>query len=262
MTAHETCITYDPQKSLADYVGESIQRCGFFEGLQLDFCCGGMLPLIDVCEKKGLSVQQVLSDLQAFDAQHRPTEDETGAFLATASLSQLSNFIYDTHHVYLYEALPRLSRWVDKVAEVHGPKNPNLLTLQSVYHTLQKELLTHLFKEENVLFPYCKELDTAEVLPPFHCGHVSHPVEVMRREHDDAGEALRKIRALADHFQLPEDACNTYRALMNGLQEMEADLHRHIYLENNVLFPKALEKADYLRDKTCDGHCSGNCQNS
>jgi regulator of cell morphogenesis and NO signaling len=130
---------------------------------------------------------------------------------------------------------------VNKVANRHGPHTPHLIELARVFGAFKFELESHMQKEEVVLFPICRQLDNAAAPQRFHCGSVENPIAVMVREHDDAGNALKRMRELTNDFTPPSDACNTYRALFDSLHELEQDMHRHVHKENSILFPKALE---------------------
>jgi len=162
----------------------------------------------------------------------------------TASLNELIDHIPTKHHAWLKTELPRLSRILHKLTEAHGAKHGDTLrALAGTFQALQQELDAHMMKEEVVLFPIIRSLEAASqagVQPaPFHGGSVANPIRVMEHEHDSAGRALAEMRATTANYTLPADACNTYRALYDGLQELEADLHQHIHLENNILFPRA-----------------------
>src|SRR5262249_36156390 len=149
----------------------------------------------------------------------------------------LVDHIVTSHHGYLREALPRLDMLIEKVVGAHAGQHPELLQLRGVFRSFQRELETHMFKEEHILFPMCRELERAGAHPRFHCGSSQNPVRVMTMEHDDAGNALAAMRQLTHDFTAPEDACITYRAMLDGLAELEQDMHRHVHLENNILFP-------------------------
>jgi regulator of cell morphogenesis and NO signaling len=144
------------------------------------------------------------------------------------------------------EQLPRLQDLLAKVLKAHGPKHGTMLNpLQGTYNSLRQEIEQHLMKEEQVLFPYIRQIDEAasrgKPAPEMHCGSVQNPIRQMEHEHDNAGNALSRMRQLTDNYTLPGDACNTFRALYDGLQALEDDLHQHIHLENNILFPKAIK---------------------
>ncbi len=206
----------------------------------LDFCCGGKQALDQACADKGLNAEQIFGELQATNAstsaEHVNWEE--------SELKDLAQHILDTHHVYVKQELPRISELVNKVASVYALKAPFVTNLQLVWQALHDELAAHLQKEEQVLFPRVLEMCAAEQgtpLPAFHCGSVNSPINVMEVEHENAGEALRKMRELTSDYQAPEDACTTFKLMYQGLEAFEADLHQHVHKENNILFPKVLE---------------------
>lgn len=231
-----------PTQTIGSLVAERPGLSKVFEQLGLDYCCGGKKTIAQACLDHNLAAEKVMSALEHY-LQAQQTEPVP---YPTDSLGALASHINDVHHTYLYTNMPRLMRMMDKVASVHGDKAPSLLELQGVVTQLCQELEQHMAKEERVLFPYCHELDTATSMPEFHCGSIQNPIRVMEREHDEAGAMLAKIRSLSNTFTPPEWACNTYRALLDGLHEMEADLHQHIHKENNILFPMAIAKAQSL----------------
>ncbi|MGE0432780.1 MAG: iron-sulfur cluster repair di-iron protein [Planctomycetota bacterium] len=195
---------------------------------RIDFCCHGGDPLQQVCEKKKLDVSAVLDEIEKELAE--PQEDARR--WDSEPLSDLIDHIVDTHHVFLREEMPRLEAMLRKVHRVHHARAPEQLDgLLSVYIAMKEELDQHMMKEEQILFPMIRQ-GSGEM--------ADGPISVMLQEHDDAGEALRQIRDLTENYIVPQDACNTWRALWHGLEALEADLHQHIHLENNILFPRAL----------------------
>jgi regulator of cell morphogenesis and NO signaling len=213
-----------------------------FEKYKIDYCCGGNRPLRDVCEERGLSAEAIAAELQAATTQGRePARD-----WRTASLSELIAHIVNKHHEYLRRELPAEGNRLERVIQAHGAKYPeSLLPLKEVFAGLAMELEMHLRKEEMVLFPAIEELEAAAAAGrrplPLPFGTVQNPIRMMISEHDGAGRALEEMRRLTGDYTLPADACNTYRALFEGLKEIEGDLHTHIHLENNILFPRAAE---------------------
>jgi len=213
-----------------------------FEKYKIDYCCGGNRPLREVCEERGLSAETVVAEVEAAAAPGAAPERDW----RTAPLSGLIAHIVSTHHEYLKSELPVVANRLEKVIQAHGTKHPeSLLPLREVFLGLAEELEMHLRKEEVVLFPAITELEAAESEGrrprPLPFGTVENPIRMMIAEHDGAGHALAEMRRLTGDYTLPADACNTYRALFDGLKEIEADLHTHIHLENNVLFPRATE---------------------
>ena len=179
----------------------------------------------------------VLGVLDSFDEATPQTERSWG----DATLTELADHIEATHHAYLKEELPRLEFMVHKVTNRHGEHRPALVQMAQVFDAFKAELESHMMKEEQILFPLCRQLEHASGPQHFHCGSVQNPIRVMIQEHDDAGEALRRMRELTDDYSVPMDACGTYRALFDSLKQLEQDMHRHVHKENSILFPKAVE---------------------
>jgi regulator of cell morphogenesis and NO signaling len=208
-----------------------------FEGLGIDYCCGGQKPLTEACAVARVPVDEVLQKLEAAERQatSQPGEQDWNK----SSLEEVIHHIVSTHHEYVKQEVPRLEALLTKVCSVHGKNHPELLQVQSTFGALGEELSAHLMKEENILFPYIVQAERGGA--PASCfGSVSNPIRMMIFEHDNAGAALKDIRSTTGDFALPEDACISYRTLYGALQSFEADLHQHIHLENNILFPRAL----------------------
>ena len=224
-------------QTIADMVRESPLRANIFERYQIDYCCNGKRALEDVCAERGLNPSDLLAQLNS-----TPRETE-GADFNSMSLSGLCGHIVSRHHEYLRSTLPSIAIKAEKVVAAHGAAHSFLVELGQVLRALSAELTQHMAKEETILFPLIARLEEADrsgiPAPPSHCGTVLNPIGVMEHEHDDAGAALRKIRELTSDFRLPEGACNTFRALYAQLEDFEHDLHAHVHLENNILFPRA-----------------------
>lgn len=229
--------------TVGELVTQNPGRARIFEKHNIDYCCGGNKLLSSVCEDNGLDVSQVSADLSAYDATHSVKETEW----ATAPLSELADHISNVHHGYLKEELPRLEYLADRVLNAHGAKFSHLAELNSVVHELSKELLHHTSKEDNILFPWIKKLEAASSASELDGSSVSGPISVMMAEHDDAGEALEKIKKLTDNYTPPTGTCNTHRVFLTTLQELEIDLHTHIHKENSILFPRAIAREEQLR---------------
>ncbi|MBI3961519.1 MAG: iron-sulfur cluster repair di-iron protein [Deinococcus sp.] len=226
----------DRHSSVGQFVTELPGRARIFEQLDIDYCCGGNQSLEEACTQRGLDPAEVLHRLLSY---HPATGQEEQTNWSQATLAELTDHIVSVHHQYLRQALPRLTFLLDKVVQAHGERHPELHQLQQVFNSFQTALELHMNKEEYVLFPMCQQLETAQALPQFHCGRIANPIRVMRQEHEEAASDLNAMRALANDFTPPADACNTYRAMLHGLAELEADLHRHVHKENNILFPRA-----------------------
>jgi len=194
---------------------------------KIDFCCGGGAPLQTACNKRGLNADDILVEINK-----ELEETDCSTNWSEAPLTDLIEHIVSTYHVALKEELPRLEAMAQRVNHVHGDKDPERLqAIETVFVALKTELLEHMMKEEQILFPMIANGQGA---------NASGPVSVMEHEHDSAGDALRKLRELTNDFTPPEIACNTWRALWHGLAALEQDTHQHIHLENNILFPRAL----------------------
>jgi regulator of cell morphogenesis and NO signaling len=227
-------------QTIAEIAASSLAAVRVFEKYGIDYCCGGKRPLSAVCREKGYDAEAVQGELDAALAQSAgPARDWN-----RAPLSELIRHIVTTHHQYLRQELPAIQTRLDKVYRVYNQRyGPTLTGLPEVFAALRAELELHIVKEEMMLFPAIVASEAAvnsgSPLPSSPFGTVSNPIQMMESEHESAGEALAKIREITQDFGLPEYACVTYRALMSSLAELERDLHMHIHLENNVLFPRA-----------------------
>jgi regulator of cell morphogenesis and NO signaling len=226
----------DAQATVGQLVRERPSRARVFERFGIDYCCGGKRPLDEACRKEGLDLGLVLDALA--DPDPNPLGSEAVDWSAVP-MGELADHIEATHHVYLRHELPRLAGLLEKVVAAHGRNHHELWDVRVVFAGLKAELEEHMLKEERVLFPMVRQLERATTLPRFHCGSVGNPIVVMEHEHDAAGAALASLRTLTDGYTPPAGACNTYRALFDGLASLEADLHLHIHKENNILFPRA-----------------------
>jgi regulator of cell morphogenesis and NO signaling len=226
--------------SLAELAATSLNAIRILEQHGLDYCCGGKQALDKACEVKGLEPENVIQEIESADAAGASNRD-----WKTAPLHELAQHIIATHHEYLKLNLPALGARLDKVVSVHGPKDPQTLhRLSAVFGTLRSELELHLHKEEAILFPFIEQYGRAEAqnkpLPPVPFGSIANPIQMMEFEHSNAGDALGEMRTLTKDYELPAYACTTVKALYAGLQDLEKDLHVHIHLENNILFPRAI----------------------
>ncbi len=211
-----------------------------FERFGIDYCCGGRKPLAVACNEQAVEIDTVLAALAEAAAEIELEQTDW----SKSSLEALVAHINSQHHEYLKTELPRLTALAKKVTAAHGVNHPELAELEATVQALSDELTQHLAKEELVLFPYVTGLERAlagKGMTPRACfGTIASPIAVMSQEHDDAGEALAQIRQLTSEYTVPQDACPTYHAYMGGLKALEQDLHQHIHLENNILFPRAI----------------------
>lgn len=233
----------DSQTPVGQWVRQFPATSRVFAKHGIDFCCGGKTKLSTACAQKGLAVTTLEAELEqaigSADALPQPNLD-------ALSLSELCDRIVREHHDFLRAELPRLGKMVDKVAQVHGQHHPWLGPLQIAFYALRDELIPHMLKEEQILFPAIKRLEAARSAPAFAFGSIENPIHVMEHEHDNAGALLAEIRRLTTNFTIPPEACNTFRALLDGLRELESDMHIHVHRENNVLFVRAKEVASSL----------------
>jgi len=217
------------------------QSTRLFEKLKIDYCCGGDKPLAEACASVGIDVDNVMEML----AGETRSNLQDALDFQNASLPELITHILDTHHVFTKSEMERLQSLADKVLAAHGGNHPELIHVNELVTRLWADLNPHMFKEEQILFPYivamaeAADQNWAVPLAPF--GTVNNPIRMMMREHDTAGEILRELRMITSDYTVPADACISYQTLYQALENLEKDLHQHIHLENNVLFPKAVD---------------------
>jgi len=221
-----------------DFIAEDVRRTGIFEDLNIDSCCGGHRTLAVACAEKGIDPEAVLNQLMADPTESNPVAAVTEGM--DGSLSEAVDHLLETHHKYLKEALPRLAALLDKVINAHVARHPELTTVRELFAELRADLEPHLMKEEQVLFPIIKVLETSGGSADFHYGTLQSPIRVMQAEHEQALTLFERIRATTRNFAMPEDGCESYRLLLTGLDELEIDTRLHIQKENEILFPQVL----------------------
>lgn len=229
-------IQNTPIRDIATAVPSSVR---VFQRYGIDFCCGGRRPIGEACDEQGLLFAEVAQAIQA--AAVAPAADERD--WTREPLHSLIDHIVGTFHLPLRDELPRLQAMAEKVAHVHGDNAPYLAAVDAIVRELAEELAVHMVKEEIVLFPAIRAVEAGDGLAP---RWISAPVSVMEQEHDHAGALLAELRRRTGDYTPPDWACQTFRALYQGLEELEAAMHVHIHLENNVLFPRALASARAL----------------
>jgi regulator of cell morphogenesis and NO signaling len=222
-------------KTVSQFVVERPARARVFERFGIDYCHGGAKPLEQACRDNLLDPQEVLSALEQSDAHTMRVED-----WSNATLTALADHIEAAHHQYLKRELERLDFFTEKMARNHGPERPELVALRDLFVTLRQDLEQHMAKEERILFPLVRQMEAVGGPVTSHCGSVANPIAVMVHEHENAGGLLARLREVTHDYAVPEDACNTFRAVFDSLREMEADLHLHIHKENDILFPRAI----------------------
>jgi regulator of cell morphogenesis and NO signaling len=229
--------------SIQDTVGEVVAKSPallrLFESARIDYCCGGKKTLAEVCQERSLDPQAFLATL---DEAVASSGAGANVDVAGMSLTDLANHIEKTHHAFLREEFPRLHMLTSRVAQVHGGDDPRLVEVRDTCLALAGEMANHMMKEEKVLFPMIRQLDASTEAPSFHCGSLANPIRQMELEHHGAGDALERLRTLTDEYSAPTWACNTYRAMLDALANLERDMHLHVHKEDNVLYPRALKR--------------------
>jgi regulator of cell morphogenesis and NO signaling len=231
------------KQSVRDLALEIPGATRVFENMGIDYCCGGAATLESACASAGIMTADVVRAL-AEASEHRSKSGGLKDW-QSAPLSDLINYILEKHHVFTKQELLRLDALILRVCSAHGERHPELLRLQELFKSLNADLEPHMLKEERVLFPYIIRMEAAVEnhdslsLPPFMT--VRNPIRMMSLEHDNAGELLREMRRASSDYAVPADGCVSYQTLYQALKEFEEDLHQHIFLENNVLFPRAVE---------------------
>jgi regulator of cell morphogenesis and NO signaling len=237
-------MNFDLQQTVREVALSIPAATRVFEKLGIDYCCGGGKSLEQACGAANLEVQQVVELLSAAERDAEARQEPAALDRTTAPLTDLIRHIVETHHTYTRQEIARLGPLFEKVCRVHGDKHPELNNIHGRFELLAQELTTHMMKEEFVLFPYIERLEQAviagEPVLPAPFGTVENPVAMMQHEHATAGNLLRDMRSLSNDYQPPAQACTSYQTLYRALAEFERDLHQHIHLENNILFPRAI----------------------
>lgn len=214
-----------------------------FEKAGIDYCCGGGKTFQEACAAAGASTDEVVRSLE--QAGQAVTPSAESAEWQTQALSELTSHIVSKHHVFTRDELARVDALLSKVCSVHGQNHAELFRIQSLFQDLIRDLMPHMQKEEMVLFPYIEQMEEAasagKPSPVPFFGTVQNPIRMMMMEHDRAGEILKEIRQISGGFSVPADGCISYETLYKALDALEQDLHQHIHLENNILFPRAAE---------------------
>lgn len=242
-------VTGENDETLGQIAAKDLRKAEIFKKYGLDFCCGGKKTIKEACAEKGLDVTKIEQELQQADkvVQSRPVPYNDW------NLDFLADYIVNTHHSYDKKTLPELTGYATKVASVHGQQHPELYKIKTLVDEINTELSAHMIKEEKILFPYIKALVLAQsneqVPQAAHFGTVKNPINMMEMEHELVGKNMEEIRGLSKNYTVPDDGCASYSLLFNMLDEFENDLHLHIHLENNILFPKALSLEKNLNEK-------------
>ena len=229
------------QKTIGQYVADDFRTAAVFSKYGIDFCCKGNRTIEEACEKKGQDSEIILNEINTV----LNTKNDNTIDFKSWPLDLLADYIEKTHHRYVEDKTQVLLPFLDKLCKVHGAAHPELFEINELFKGCAGELAQHMKKEELILFPFVKKMVQAtlsheQIMQP-HFGTIENPIAMMMHEHDAEGERFRKIASLTHNYTPPADACNTYKVTFAMLQEFEEDLHKHIHLENNILFPKAVE---------------------
>ena len=236
-------MTINLTKTVGELAAELPAATRIFEKLGIDYCCGGEKTLNQACSSAGVTEESVMSLLSCL--QGLGFDDGGGKDWQTIPLSELTKYIVNRHHTFVRSELLRLKELLAKVCSAHASHHPELFRIRDLFFRLQADLTDHMLKEERILFPYIEKLETAvgqgKQAPRPAFGTVRNPVRMMMQEHEEAGQALRSLREVSSNYQVPGDGCISFRTLYQALEEFEKDLHQHVHLENNILFPRAAE---------------------
>lgn len=231
---------------IGEMVSEDFRTAAIFKKHGIDFCCRGGRTIEEACENKSTDKEQVYKDLE-----NLPSGTEASIDYKSWPLDLLTEYVEKIHHVYVEEKTPVLVAFLDKLCKVHGERHPELYEINNLFNQTAQELSAHLKKEEHILFPFIKEMANSKRngtkidYPPF--GSVENPVHMMEHEHTAVGDRFAKIAELTNNYTPPADACNTYKVTYAMLQDFENDLHTHIHIENNILFPKSIQLEKELK---------------
>jgi len=228
------------EKTVREIALENPSSIRVFESLGIDYCCGGKRPLTEACTRANVDFDRVLELLENAKINSAPDGEWT-----QKPLGAIIRHIVSKHHAYVRTETPRIGMLLTKIAGKHGASQPELIRIEELFSAIGQELATHMLKEEQVLFPYIDQMEQAlkngDPVPVAFFGSVKRPIANMMAEHDDAGALLAQIRELSNGYKPPAGACPTFVGLFHALEEFERDLHHHVHLENNILFPRAVE---------------------
>ncbi|MCW9707311.1 iron-sulfur cluster repair di-iron protein [Fodinibius salsisoli] len=237
-----------PEKTIGEIVAEDYRTAGIFKKFGMDFCCGGGRSIAEACKRKDVDMDVLLSELDNITKTKSEDQDNYNEW----SPEFLIDYIINNHHHFVRRKLPEVKDYARKVAKVHGKSYPALNKMLNVFQELKEEMLSHLDKEEQTLFPYIKKLreaitnDEKKPVEELQSGLAARAIKMMEEEHDEAGKLMAELERLSSGFTPPEDACTTFRVYFQNLKGFQDDLFKHVHLENNILFPKALRLEEQL----------------
>lgn len=236
------------KSNIGELVAQDYRTASVFKNFGIDFCCNGNRSIETACEKKNIEANDLINELKKISLS---SNNSNLTDFSSWSLDLLADYIEKKHHRYVESKIGEIKPFLNKIVKVHGEQHPELTEVEKLFNASAGELTMHMKKEELVLFPFIRKMaeakQTNQPIPSPHFGTVQNPINMMHNEHDTEGERFRKISELTNNYTPPADACNTYRVTFSMLKEFEEDLHLHIHLENNILFPKAVEM-----EKQCD----------
>lgn len=234
-------LSSESEPTIGELVAKDFRKAEIFKKFNLDFCCGGKKTIAQACNDKKVDIMEIENELNKIDTQGAQTSHKFDDW----ELDFLVDYILNTHHKYVKNAIPILLDYTSKVAKVHGQEHPEVITIANKFHEAADELNGHMCKEEQILFPYIKQLVSAKSnkssIPGSVFETIKNPINMMEHEHDVVGDIFKTIRELSNNYAAPEDGCTTYKVSYLKLKEFEEDLHQHIHLENNILFPKSIK---------------------
>ncbi len=229
-------------KIIGQLVAEDYRTASVFKSYGIDFCCNGNRTIGEACTSKNIEPNALIEALsQATKETSTSTED-----FRSWDMDLLADYIEKKHHRYVEKKIPELQAYLSKLVKVHGDRHPELIQIEQLFMESAHGLAAHMKKEELILFPYVRKMQGQSSVHKPHFGTVQNPIQMMMHEHDTEGRRFREMATLTNNYNPPPDACTTYRVAFAMLKEFEEDLHRHIHLENNILFPKAIEAESAL----------------
>jgi regulator of cell morphogenesis and NO signaling len=230
-----------PDSIVGEVVKLNFKTARLFQANNIDYCCGGNITISEACKEVGINPEQLIQQLEILAVQKDPDSE----YFNNLGLGELSDYIVKRHHAYVRDSIPVLKQNLEKICRVHGEHHPELFQINELFTGSAGDLTMHMQKEEIMLFPFIKRLELAKKgnlpLPSSPFGPVSNPIGMMMAEHQVEGDRFKETSLISRNYQLPEDACATYHVTFQQLKDFENDLHRHIHLENNILFQKAIE---------------------
>ncbi|MBP6176025.1 MAG: iron-sulfur cluster repair di-iron protein [Fermentimonas sp.] len=236
------------QSIIGKIVAENYKAASVFKKYKIDFCCNGNRTIADASKKNQIDEETLINELNDVTSEKNQGDIDFKSF----PLDLLSDYIEKTHHRYIDSKIPEITPYLEKIVNVHGNMHPELYEVERLFKESAGDLSAHLRKEELMLFPYIRQVVKAQISgskkPVAKMGDAAEYIALMEDDHNVEGERFRTISELTDNYNPPADACNTYRVTLSLLQEFEEDLHRHIHLENNILFPKSIALIENMED--------------